>query len=490
MGQIVTIVGAGIGGLCTGIRLLLKGFNVSIYEKNAHPGGAIGYTFSADGAYHFEESASIPINPLTYFDIFEVAGRKASDYFSWKTLPHTYKVFWSSGKSITLSHNLSQTQETLKTAFPRDVDGYTKCIFDTSLKYLDAKKHLLAKPFIKPSAFLAPSTWYHLLQASPFTTANSYVKSYVHSPELRHLMLFQTFFMGISPYKLSNIYTAIPAQTQVEGLIHIEGGLTAYVEALVKLFEELGGKLYVNHPVTRVVTKGSQVKGIVCHERFIPSQKVVLNADLPYSLKHLVPSKPQVHFVQSCSTCVIHLGLNKHFDCLKTHNIFINHHFKKEMERIFKGKFPQTPSLYLYYPSATDSSFCEDPSHAVLNVMVRVPNLASLPLQWTTEEQLALYRLCMKLLRTIPGLEHLEAAITYRSFTTPRTFKNKYHYTDGSCFGIGHTSLQSMCFRPQVKDSSYSNLYYVGSSIHPGNGASIVMDGAKLLARVMEEETY
>ena len=37
----VLIIGAGIGGLCTAVRLLKKGFNVTIIEKEFSVGGKI-----------------------------------------------------------------------------------------------------------------------------------------------------------------------------------------------------------------------------------------------------------------------------------------------------------------------------------------------------------------------------------------------------------------------------------------------------------------
>ena len=42
----VIIIGAGIAGLASAIRLAVQGFAVEVYEKNAFPGGKL---------HHFEE---------------------------------------------------------------------------------------------------------------------------------------------------------------------------------------------------------------------------------------------------------------------------------------------------------------------------------------------------------------------------------------------------------------------------------------------------
>ncbi|PHV69252.1 hypothetical protein CS063_16835 [Sporanaerobium hydrogeniformans] len=488
MRQKILIVGAGIGGLCTGIRLLHAGYHVTIYEKNAYPGGVLHSISSPDGLFKWDESASIAINPLTYFEIFQDVDRRPEDYFQWLPLPYYYHVFWSSAKSLTFSANLSQTQTALSTLFPKDVEGYTRFVFDTSLKYLKSKNHLLNRSFIKTKDCFHPRTLYQLLQVAPFTTASDYIAHYIHSPELRQLLLFQTFFMGSSPYKLPNTYAAIPAQSQIEGIMHIKGGLSAYTLALARLFNELGGKIYYKQPIDQVITKHHVVKGVRCGTTFIPSDRVLLNTDFLYAVNHLLPTRHIPSFELSCSTFIIHLGLAKKLKELEVHNLYIHASFKKEIERIFQGKLPISPSLYLYYPSALDNSFCQNPTHSILNIMVRVPHLHASSISWTPYLIDRLYQTCLAILRTLPGLGDLNQHILYRSFTTPLTFAKKYHYTAGSCFGIGHTFFQSLVFRPQMRDPIYANLYYVGSSIHPGNGASIVMNGAKLLADTIIKE--
>ena len=37
----IIIIGAGIGGLCTALRLAKKGYQVTILEKNKQPGGRL-----------------------------------------------------------------------------------------------------------------------------------------------------------------------------------------------------------------------------------------------------------------------------------------------------------------------------------------------------------------------------------------------------------------------------------------------------------------
>ena len=50
----VIIIGSGIGGLSTAIRLKAKGFDVDVFEKNSFPGGKLSNINI--GKYRFDRS--------------------------------------------------------------------------------------------------------------------------------------------------------------------------------------------------------------------------------------------------------------------------------------------------------------------------------------------------------------------------------------------------------------------------------------------------
>lgn len=492
----IIVVGAGIGGLCTGIRLQTEGFQVTIYEKNPRAGGCITYVSSEDMTFKIDESASLAINPLTYEKIFYDTGRNPKDYFRWIPLKDYYKVFYPKNMELNLNNNIAITQEEIQKKFDDEVAEYIRFIYDTSLKYLHAKNSLLNRPFIRKRDLFNLQTLKSLSQLKLQSTAENYVKEYVKSKELQQLILFQTFFMGVSPYSIPSIYTSIAANTQIEGMNHIEGGLAAYVKALEKLFLELGGRINYNAPIDTVVYNNKIAKGIIYKEKLITADRIVLNVDYINSqqrLLHRQLKNPNIissvintkkrDFDLSCSTFIIHLGFSTKFDNLEVHNIFIDKNFKKEIKRVFEGKLPETPSLYIYYPSAKDETFCSNKSHSVMNVMVRVPNLQALDICWSKDTKMKLYNSCIDTLEKILRVKTLRSKILFSKITTPIDFEKKYNYYKGCCFGIGHTYFQSLVFRPQIKDKVLKNLYYVGSSIHPGNGASIVMDCAEILSR-------
>ena len=68
MDEHVIVVGGGIGGLCSGIYLLNKGFQVTIVEKNETLGGKINIINDKD--FKFDLTASIVMTPKIYTYVF------------------------------------------------------------------------------------------------------------------------------------------------------------------------------------------------------------------------------------------------------------------------------------------------------------------------------------------------------------------------------------------------------------------------------------
>ena len=92
-------------------------------------------------------------------------------------------------------------------------------------------------------------------------------------------------YIGVNPYKNSSLYTLIPAISHIYGLWYIKGGFYNYIEALKKLILELGGKIYVNTEVEKIVTNKIRVKGVKTNKGNYKSDIVVCNADYPYASK-------------------------------------------------------------------------------------------------------------------------------------------------------------------------------------------------------------
>ena len=69
----IIIIGAGISGLSLAARLLYKGFDVTIYEKNSRVGGKTNIIKS--GNFKFDLTASIAMMPEDLVNVFKYCNK-------------------------------------------------------------------------------------------------------------------------------------------------------------------------------------------------------------------------------------------------------------------------------------------------------------------------------------------------------------------------------------------------------------------------------
>ena len=80
----------------------------------------------------------------------------------------------------------------------------------------------------------------------------------------------------------------------------------------------------------------------------------------------------------------------------------------------------------------------------------------------------------------IEGFEDIKDNIEVLKIYTPKTFNYKFNLEYAATFGLKPIISQSLYFRPQTKFKTIENLYFAGSSTHPGAGVPIVLLSAKL----------
>ncbi|MDE3252438.1 MAG: NAD(P)-binding protein, partial [Bacteroidota bacterium] len=92
------VIGAGIGGLASAIRLAVQGMDVTVFEKNAYPGGKLSH-FEQDG-YQFDAGPSLFTQPQHIEALFQLADEPIEDYFSYTRVPISCEYFYEDGTRI------------------------------------------------------------------------------------------------------------------------------------------------------------------------------------------------------------------------------------------------------------------------------------------------------------------------------------------------------------------------------------------------------
>jgi phytoene desaturase len=161
--------------------------------------------------------------------------------------------------------------------------------------------------------------------------------------------------------------------------------------------------------------------------------------------------------------------------------MYLGEDFKENIEWAFKGRLPEKPSIYMYCPTSIDETMAKE-GNECLSIVVRVPNLLFNDIDWDEKTIQTLRQRVLNSIAKIDGLEDIEQNIVYESYLTPKDLLNNYNSYGGTAFGLSHTLTQTNYFRPHIKCPTVKNLYFVGSSVHPGTGVSIVLLGSSLVA--------
>lgn len=88
----IVVIGGGLGGISAAISLAQSGFDVSLYEKNAHLGGKLN-RLEQDG-FGFDLGPSILTMPRIFERLFHRSDKRMSDYVTISRLDVEWRSFF------------------------------------------------------------------------------------------------------------------------------------------------------------------------------------------------------------------------------------------------------------------------------------------------------------------------------------------------------------------------------------------------------------
>ena len=505
----ISVVGAGMGGLATAIRLATQGHQVKVYEQNERVGGKLNL-LERDG-FRWDTGPSLITMPFVYRDLWAVAGRRLEDYVSLKPVEPICRYFWPDGTRFDASDSVGQMTAALEALSPPDVRSYFR-FMAYSRKLYD----LTAGPFL----FNGLNHWRDFLQLSPrqafqidpFRTVHGAVKSFFKDPHLIQLFDRYATYNGSSPYLAPATLNIIPYVELGMGGYYVEGGLYALAQAYQRLAEGLGVKLNLGPEwaVTQILTTGKRTTGLrLASGQTVQADLVVANTDVTYTYQNLIGQlktnrKSQIASTRrgvnrglipfggkslepSCSGFVLFLGLNCQYEELAHHNILFSQDYRGEFDQIFKdGRPPTDPTIYISWTGRTD------PHHAPsggsnLFVLINAPYLSD-AFDWEAPGATAAYRDLVLDKMEAFGLTDLRRHILAEEVMTPLDLARRYNADRGAIYGTSSNNRFSAFLRPPNRSRRVKGLYFVGGSTHPGGGVPLVTLSAKIVTDLIGED--
>ena len=490
MSEKVIVIGSGFGGLGVAARLAARGYDVQLFEKLDKAGGR-AYVFE-QGGFKFDAGPTVITAPFMFDDIFTAAGRRREDYVEFWPLDPFYRIFDHHGRSFDYNDDPAFIAGQIRNWNPADAAGYERFMQTTRAIFEKGFVELADKPFLHLSDMLrvAPD----LIRLKSHRSVYSYISQFIENDFLRRVFSFHPLLIGGNPFDASSIYAMIHYLERQWGVHYVMGGTGALVAALVRLIEELGGRIHYNSEVVEILVDNRRARGVRLSDGSVHrADHVISNADVPWTYLNLIPGRHRslrnsdLRWKKltrySMSLVVIYFGTDKvyrHDGRLAHHNIILSERYQRLLADIFKHKkLPDDFSLYLHMPTVNDPAVAPA-GHEAFYVLSPVPNLAG-STDWARRART--YRNAIIQFLEDNYLPDLQRHIVTECMIDPRHFQTRLNSYLGAGFSVEPILTQSAWFRPHNRSEDIDNLYFVGAGTHPGAGlpgvlsSSIIVEG-------------
>lgn len=483
----VVIIGSGVGGLASAVRLAAAGFKVTVVEANDYVGGKL--TTKQIGRYRFDMGPSVFTLPNLIDDLTAIS--KLDKPFKYLTLDTIVHYFYEDGTALTAYSD--------KEKFANEVAaklGETKASVLEQLKFSGKLYELTSDIFMaqslhKLSNFLNLKTAKAILNLGKLKlgkTMNEANKERFKNPKT--VQLFNRFatYNGSDPFQ---------APALINIIAHLEHNIGAFVPAtgmhditrhIYELGLTLGAEYKFNSRVTKIKIENDTAIGVVTENGEIAADYIVSNSDIKHVYTKLLDKKyyrsKLLDQEKSLSALIFYWGIKKEFKELSLHNILFSSNGEEEFKCMFQDKKPyHDPSIYINIGSKHSK---QDAPEGCENwfVMVNVPsNTSSKPIEYVQEMRKHIVAKINRVLKT-----DIESYIEVEDVLDPYIIEQRTSSAGGSLYGNASNNKYAAFLRHANNSSQIKNMYFTGGSVHPGGGIPLCLLSAKIVTEMIVEK--
>lgn len=477
----IAIIGAGIAGLASAVRMASKGHQVEVYEANSYPGGKLSQ-FELQG-YRFDAGPSLFTMPQYVDELFQVAGVTPESRFHYHRLPIVCNYFWEDQTRLSAHADAPEFAAEVEQKLGVKAEKLLQSLEDSRHKYELSGRIFLEKSLHRWDTWLNWSVVKAMLkipQFDLFTTMNRVNERMVQHPKLVQLLNRFATYNGSNPYKVPGLLTIIPHFEHHQGAYYPEGGMHHITQSVFKLAQSLGVQFNFNSTVEEILLEKGRATGIKVNGSVLPYERIISNMDVFHAYRRLLPHAPQpektLRQEKSTSALIFYWGVQRDFPELNMHNILFSEDYRREFELLSQGQVSDDPTVYI---NITSKHTPGDAPPGCENwfVMINVPYNDGQ--DWEAIIERSRTQVMAKINRIL-GVK-LQDLIACEEILEPRSIERKTWSHLGALYGTSSNNRMSAFLRHPNFSHKIKNLYFVGGSVHPGGGIPLCLLSAKIV---------
>jgi phytoene desaturase len=482
----VIIIGSGIAGIASSIRMAVKGFQVDVFEANSYPGGKLSEIQIDD--YRFDAGPSLFTLPEQVEELFRLAGKNPQDHFDYLKLPVACHYFWEDGTQIKAYAELDQFADEVESKLGASGGSIRKALEESAFIYDHLSPLFMHRSLHKLDTWTNPQALKSYLKMGKlgiFSTMNEANEGLFGNPKLVQLFNRYATYNGSNPYETPATLNIIPHLEFNIGAFFPKKGMHDITQSLYKLSRELGVRYHFGEKVEEILVENGKAKGIKIKDQIHLADFVINNMDMVNAYKTILKKQKQPKRLldqpKSSSALIFYWGIKRKFSELDLHNIFFSDNYLEEFEHIFKkGTITSDPTVYVNITSVYKP---DDAPADCMNwfTMINVPNNQGQ--DWDSLIGEARKNIIHKLNRILKT--DVESLIEVEEILDPRTIESKTSSAQGALYGNSSNNKFAAFLRHANFSSSIKNLYFCGGSVHPGGGIPLCLLSAKIMSEMI-----
>ncbi len=485
----ISVIGAGIGGLATAIRMAVKGHEVTVYEQSGAPGGKMGEIRWKD--YRWDAGPSLFTLPELMEELYLLAKEEMKVSVRYTRLEVITKYFYEDGLVLNAYGDPEAFVKEAEEKTGEHPGRIRRFLKKARRMYNLTQDVFIFGDFSSPRTFVSKQFLRSALQIyrlEVLSTMHGANRRRFRSDHLVQLFDRYATYNGSNPYKAPGTLNVISHLEHNLGAYFPEKGMHTLAVELQHLAERVGVTFAFNTPVERVVHHDKQIRGVQVNGASHSADLVVSDVDIYYLYRDLLPdvSFPEKYFKpeRSTSAMIFYWAMDRQFPELELHNLFFSKDYREEFRHLFDTKtVADDPTTYLFISSKIVDKDAPEGGENWF-VMINVPENTGQ--DWDA----AIVEVRENIIAKISRILKTDVAphILHETVRDPRNIEEETFSFRGSLYGNSSNSSMAAFSRHPNHRKDFPGLYFVGGSVHPGGGIPLCLASAKIVDGLIDKK--